>query len=330
MTFESLKIFCDVVRQRSFSRGAAVNNVSQSAASQAINQLEKRLGIQLIDRSKRPLSLTAAGKTYYDGCRELVERYFKVEAQTQALHNGGLNHLVVASIFSVGLYNMNQYVKRFTDAFPNGTVRLDYLHPTKVYERVLKEEADIGILSFPRVRREIHTSLWREEPMVLVCSPTHPFVQAESLTIDQLNGRDFVAFDSDLAIRRHVDRYLRRNNVQPNIMMEFDNIEAIKRAIEIDVGISLLPLPTVQAEITSGALTLVPVKGCDLTRPLSIIFRRGRPQTPAMLGFLEILRADGGSAWKDNEDMVLSPAGAAGDAENEMATNPEESAAEQR
>jgi DNA-binding transcriptional LysR family regulator len=292
MTFESVKIFCDVVRQRSFSRGAAMNNVSQSAASQAISQIEKRLGVQLIDRSKRPFTLTPAGRSYFEGCRELVDRYFRVEAETQSLHNGGLSNLLVASIFSVGLYNMNQYVRRFNERFPNGTVRIDYLHPSRVFERVLTEESDIGILSFPRVRREIEAALWREEPMVLVCPPSHRFVENERIRLAELDREDFVAFEADLAIRRHVDRYLRTSGLAVCITMEFDNIEAIKRAVEIGAGVSILPEPTVRSELASGALASVPVEGLDLVRPLSIIRRRGRVLTPAIACFLEVLRGD--------------------------------------
>ena len=74
MQFESLKVFCDVARHRSVSQAAAANDVSQSAASQIVLQLEKRLGVKLIDRSTRPLQLTREGQVYYDGCRGLVEQ----------------------------------------------------------------------------------------------------------------------------------------------------------------------------------------------------------------------------------------------------------------
>ena len=75
MNFEALQIFCDVVRFQSFSRGAIANSISQSAASQAVRQLEKRLQVQLIDRSKRPWLMTVEGKIFFQGCQEIVERY---------------------------------------------------------------------------------------------------------------------------------------------------------------------------------------------------------------------------------------------------------------
>ena len=87
MQLESLKIFCDVVRWASFSRGAAENGISQSSASQAVHQLEARLGVKLIDRSKRPLVLTPQGKVYYEGCKDLVERYLELENRVKALED---------------------------------------------------------------------------------------------------------------------------------------------------------------------------------------------------------------------------------------------------
>jgi len=304
MTVEGLKIFCDVVRQRSFSRGAALNAVSQSAASQTVLQLEKRLGIRLIDRSKRPLALTPEGRLYYEGCRDLVDRYFAVETRIKALHAKTAGHVIVASIYSVGIYDMHQYVRRFLERHPGGNVRMDYLHPAQVYERVLNEEADLGLVSFPRSSRELAIIPWRKEPMVLVCHPYHRFAALPHVEAERLDGEDFVAFDPDLAIRRHIDRYLRRCRVRPNVVMEFDNIEAIKRGVEAGAGVSILPRPTVLREVANRSLALADLLGLELVRPLSIIHRRGRPLTPAMSSFIELLtdRAGGlasGAAWAE-------------------------------
>ncbi len=308
MTIEGLKIFCDVVRQRSFSRGAMLSRVSQSAASQAILQIEKRLGVRLIDRSTRPLSLTPEGRVYYEGCRDLVDRYLAVEARTLSMHGDASSRLTVASIYSVGLYDMHQYVRQFQSLHPNGTLRLEYLHPAKVYERVLNDEADLGLISCPRSPRDVQVIPWREEPMVLVCCPGHPFVGQGRVSIGQLNGEDFVAFDSDLAIRRHVDRYLRQCKVHVHVVMEFDNIEAIKRGVEIGAGVSILPEPTVRREVEAGTLAVVPAAGLSLVRPMCVIHRRNRVLTPAMTDFIEWLTSTNGRPPAG----VSAPTGAAG------------------
>lgn len=289
-SLESLKIFCDVVREKSFSRGATLNQVSQSAASQAVLQIEKRLGVPLIDRSKRPLGLTDAGQLYYEGCRELVDRYLALEAGIQSRHSEAIGRVSVASIYSVVLYDMNKYVERFSEKHPQYRVRFQYLHPDDVYESVLNDQADLGLVSFPRSRRELEIILWRNEPMVLVCSPAHRFAQQKQVTVDQLNGADFVAFETSLAIRRYVDRFFHQHKVRANIVMAFDNIEFIKRAIETSGAVSILPEPTVRREVNDGSLKVVSMPNLDLARPLCIIHRRRREMTPAVSGFIKVLR----------------------------------------
>ncbi len=298
MTFKSLRTFCDVVRERSFSRGASVNRVSQSAASQAVLQLEKRLGVRLIDRSKRPFTLTREGRVYYEGCRELVDRYAALEARTRSFHQEARSRVRLASIYSVGLYDMNQYVRRFRDRHPRGDVRIEYVHPAKVYEKVFNEEADLGLISFPRSRRQLKVIPWRAEPMVLVCYPSHRFARLSCVRVDQLDGENFVAFDADLAIRRHIDRRLREHNVTVSVVMEFDNIEAIKRGVEARAGVSILPEPTVRPELHVRSLAAARFVGLDLVRPLSIIHLRRKALTPAMASLIELLKkgAGGGEA----------------------------------
>jgi DNA-binding transcriptional LysR family regulator len=294
VNLESLKIFCDVVREKSFSRGASLNRVSQSAASQAVLQLEKRLGLPLIDRSKRPLALTDEGRVYYDECRQIVDRYLALEARIQSRHTDAVGRVNVASIYSVVLYDMNKYVQRFTAQHPQYQVRFKYVHPDEVYDSILSGQADLGLISFPRSRREIEIIPWRNEPMVLVCSPGHRFAAQKQLTPDQLDGADFVAFESSLAIRRHMDRFLREHKVAANVVMAFDNIEFIKRALETNVAVSILPEPTVRHEVNSGALRVVPMAGLDLVRPLCIIRRRKPEMTPAVQSFIKILKELGG------------------------------------
>ncbi|KPL11602.1 hypothetical protein AMJ85_03495 [candidate division BRC1 bacterium SM23_51] len=294
MSLDSLKIFCDVVRQRSFSRAASMNAVSQSAASQAVGQIEKHLGVQLLDRSKRPVTLTAEGRIYYEECRDLVDRYLSIEARIRTGHSEANSRVNVAAIYSVVLYHMDRYVQRFLSRYPQGHVRFQYLHPDDVYDSVLNEQADLGLLSFPKSRREIEVIAWRNEPMALVCPPTHRFAQLGQVSVEQLHGEDFVAFESGLAIHRNIDRFLRAHKVEVNVVMAFDNIEFIKRGIETGAGVSILPESTVTREVGDGTLKIVPMPELDLVRPLCIIHRRKRVLTPAMTGFIEVLQEKGG------------------------------------
>ena len=296
MQVETLKVFCDVVRLRSFSRGAEANGVLQSAASQAVTQLEKRLGVALIDRSHRPWDLTTQGKTFYEGCRDVLDRYVTLENEIRQVQEQANAVVRVAAIYSIGLRNMNQFIQQFAAQRPGARVEMEYLHPDRVYEHVRHDEVDFGIVSFPHKQGEMAVIPWRDEPMVVVCHPTHRFAARQRLAPAVLDSERFVAFDRGLEIRRQVDRFLKRHQAKVNVVAEFDNIEAIKRAVEAATGVAVLPEPSLEREVESGTLEVVPFDGAEFVRPVSLIHRRGRKLLPNTKQFIDLLLHEGNGA----------------------------------
>ena len=290
VNLKSLKIFADIVSRRSFSKAAADNGVSQSSASQVVGQLEAHLGVRLIERSKRPLSPTREGQVFYDGCRKIIAAYDALEDQVRTLHDEVAGRVRVAAIYSVGLHHMSRYVQEFMSRHPKANVRLEYLHPDRVLESVEKGQADVGIVSYPRSTRTIEAEPWREEPMVLVCAPGNSFAGRVQVSLGELNGQRMVAFDNGLVIRHEIDRAIAAHGGEPAVVMEFDNIETIKRAVEIDAGVALLPEPTVGRELAAGTLSMVRLADDELVRPLGIIHARGKPLAPTVQRFVELLR----------------------------------------
>ncbi|QDU96653.1 HTH-type transcriptional activator CmpR [Lignipirellula cremea] len=254
-----------------------------------VHQLEKGLGAKLIDRSKRPFVLTPAGEIYYDGCRKLVQHYFALEEEVMALHQKASGQVRIASIYSIGLSNLDRYVQDFTRANPGAKVRLEYHHPERVCEMIENDEVDLGLISYAKSTRTITAQPWCEDPMVVVCAADHPFAERESVRVAELNGLDYVAFDRDLRIRRELDRVLSSHNVNVNVMLEFDNIETLKRAIEISAGVSLLPMPTVEREVRSGLLAAARLQDLVLTRPLGVIHRRGKELGKTARAFMDFM-----------------------------------------
>ncbi len=297
MTLDVLRLYCDVVRLGSFSRGAATHQVSQSAASQAIQQLEGELGVRLIDRTKRPFAVTPEGRTYHEACRAILQLHEKALADL-ATRRGQVSGTVrVAAIYSVGLHDMSRHVQRFTALHPQAKVRLDYLHPHKVVEAVVEDEADLGVLSYPAAGRRLAVIPLRSEPMEFVCPPGHRLARRKVVHAADLDGEAFIAFDPDLRIRKAIDRALRQQGVAVNVVMEFDNIETIKQAIVLGAGVSLLPEPTVLREVANRSLVAVPLGLPDLVRPVGILHRRNAQFAPAVARFIDLLRQadpDGG------------------------------------
>jgi len=287
---ETLRLYCDVVRHRSFSRGAQSNFVSQSAASQAVQQLESQVGASLIDRTKRPFVVTPEGQAFYEACRELLESWEKARSTVTAVKARVHGTVRVAAIYSVGLHEVSRHMQRFMSLYPAARVQLECLHPHKVVEAVLEGEADVGIMSYPPANRALSIVSLRDEPMAFVCHPSHRLARRKTVMPSDLNGERFVAFDPELTIRKAIDRALRQRSVKVSIAMEFDNIETIKQAIIINAGVSILPRHTVHGEAAARTLSVVPVAIPGLVRPVGIIHRRNKPLTSTATRFIELLK----------------------------------------
>ena len=292
INFRSLRIFCDIVERRSFSRAADDNRISQSSASQVVHHLEESLGVQLLDRSKRPFVLTPEGERYYAGCRQLVKQHNELGEEIRTMRDESARKLSIASIYSVGLAHMSAFMRRFSTKYPNAQVQLDYRHPDQVYAAVDAGEVDLGLVSYPEESRTLAVTAWRSEPLVVVCHPEHALATRKSTPLSKLAGEPFVALDSELRIRAEIDRLLYVRKVQVNVSHEFDNIEMIKRDIEGGAGLSILPEPTVERELAAGTLATVAIEGESLERPLGIIHRRDRRLSSMAEQFVDLLCSD--------------------------------------
>ena len=291
MIFADCKLFRDIVQSRSVSRGAAMNGISQSAASQHLQELERRLDLELLDRSVRPLEVTEAGRLYYELCRDVVRREEQFEAACEDLRGGAAGAVRVVSIYSIGLSEMSGLRAEFARKFPRAELEVEYLRPDKIYEAVLEDRADLGLISYPEGGRDLTVIPWREERMCVACAPGHRFARKKSLVAGDLDGENFIAFDEDLSIRRHLDRFFREEGIDVSIAMHFDNIQTIKEAVALASGISILPECTLQAEVEQGRMVALPLRAPGLVRPVGVVHRRRKKLNRAAQGFLEVLQA---------------------------------------
>ena len=290
MNLDMLKVFCSVVEQRSFSLGAAMHQISQSAASQAVQRIEEAFGTQLFDRGKRPPVLTVAGELCYQEFRKMLDIYDALSDRVHALGNEVQGNVRVAAIYSVGLYGLRESMQQFMKSFPKANVRLEYLRPPDVYDAVQSGRVDLGIVSYPAALRGLSVIPLQSERMVVTCHRQHPLAERKTVTLKALAGENFVGFDRDLPIRKEIDRQLRHQNVSAHVVLEFDNIETIKQAVEIGTGISILPEPTVCKEVRMGTLVAVPIRGETLQRPIGVIHRDRLVFSNTIARFVELLQ----------------------------------------
>jgi DNA-binding transcriptional LysR family regulator len=292
MTLDHLKLFRDVALARNVTRGAEICGVSQSAASQQLQETERLLGVELLDRSTRPLELTEAGRLYYEFCRDVLRRKEEFDGQLDKLKGRVQGVVRVAAIYSVGISDMSRLERDLATRMPEAQVMVEYLRPEKVYDAVVTDQADLGLMSYPESNREITAIPWREEPMMVAAAPSHPLAARKKLLPSDLDRQDFVAFDGELRVGREVKRYLREAGIQVNVVMHFDNIQTMKEAVVLGGSISLMPVRVLRTDIEQGRLVAIPIQGCTLVRPLGIIHRRRKTFNQAAQVFLELLRQE--------------------------------------
>jgi DNA-binding transcriptional LysR family regulator len=290
MDLNRLKIFKDIAQSRSVSKGALHNGISQSAASQYLQDLEQQLGVTLLDRSSRPLKVTPAGKLYLGMCRDILRRHAEFTAALERFKTEIEGTVRVASIYSVGLSELSRLEEEFARRYPYARLEVDYLRPEKVYEAVLTDQADLGLMSYPETTKEVTVLPWREEEMVIAAAPDQPLANKAETRLEDLEGLDFVGFDEELPIRRNVDRFLREHHIHVNVILHFDNIQMIKEAVAHGSGVSIMPARVMEDEIRQGRLVAIPISGFELYRPVGIVHRRKKRFHRAAQAFLELLK----------------------------------------
>ena len=289
MHIETLKIFCDLVDSNSFLKAGEKNWLSQSAVSQQLAQLELAYKCQLLDRKRKPFRLTAAGELFYDACKDILERLEKFNNNLDSLQKTGANRISVAAIYSIGMHSLPPYVKAFMAKYPSINVHVEYLSSLQIHELVLSEIIDIGLVAVPQKNKNLQIYHFGDEPLVLVCSPEHPLANESSIDIHQLHLQKFIGFEEGIPTRILIDTILAKYNVSVQKMMWFDNIETVKRAVEIDAGVSILPQTAIRQELANGTLRAIPFSNENFIRSTGIIIRKGKNLSQPGRYFLELL-----------------------------------------
>jgi len=291
MNLEIMKTFCDLVDTGSFSKAAAENYVSQSAVSQQLAKLERELATQLVSRGGGLVAPTEAGKAFYQGARAILRRYEQLLGEVKSAADAVRGVLRVGTIYSVGFYLLEPHVRRFLQSHPEVNLHVEYTRANRIYAAVVSGEMDLGVVAYPEKHRSIEIIPLAEEEMVLVCSPAHRLAKSREVTAEDLEGENFVAFEQNIPTRRHIDRMLKSHGVKVNVVSEFDNTELLKRAVEINAGVTILPRDNVEREVQHGDLAAAPFRDSHKWyRPLGILRRRGKASGPAERMFLSILR----------------------------------------
>jgi DNA-binding transcriptional LysR family regulator len=290
MQIESLKVFCDLAETESFTKAAQINGVTQSAVSQQISSLERQFKSLLIERSKKRFRLTREGDVLYEYSKKIISLHDSLFSRLQDIKDIVSGTIRVTTVYTIGLHDLPPYIKRFLKTYPTVNVHVEYRRADQVYEDVISNVVDLGLVGFPIKEAKVETLLLWKDPMVVICNPQHPYANRKTLKLNEIHGQKFVCFESNTPTRKALDRIFRDRDVDIEMAMEFDNIETVKRAVEIDAGLSVVPASTVIQEVSQGSLCAIHVEDVPVERSVGLIYKKGKVLSPAVKQFIAMLK----------------------------------------
>lgn len=294
MNIQTFQVFCDLVDTESFSAAAARNGVSQSAVSQQVRALEERYGVTLVERGGKNFSVTPEGEAFLRAAQNIVEAYSGIERELGRMRDVVAGRLIVATVYSIGFHELPPFLEEYRRRFPEVDLQVHYRRSSQVYADVVENLADLGLVAYPQERKGVEIEpAWRDR-LVVVCPPQHPLAKRSSLNLRAIDGQRFISFEPDLPTRKAIDAMLAQAGVAVKEVVEFDNIETVKRGVLIENAISIVPGESVQSEVEAGTLARIPIDGKFVWRPLGIVRRRTRAVTPAMREMIALLKAKNG------------------------------------
>ncbi len=290
MHIETFQVFCDLVDTASFSEAATRNGISQSAVSQQIRTLEERYGVTLVERGRRNFAVTPEGEAFLRAARGIVEAWHRIEQDLGKMRDVVAGPLTIATVYSIGFHELPPYLEEYRRRFPEVDLQVHYRRSGQVYADVSENLADLGLVAYPQERKGVEIEpAWRDR-LVVICPPGHPLAKKQALDLKAIDGQRFISFEPDLPTRKAIDAMLSQAGVAVKEVVEFDNIETVKRGVLIENAISIVPGNSVQSEVKAGTLARVPITGKMVWRPLGIVRRRTRAITPAMREMIALLK----------------------------------------
>src|SRR5687767_17265 len=206
MQIESLKVFCDLAETESFTKAAQINSITQSAVSQQISSLERQFKSLLIERSKKRFRLTREGQVLYEYSKQILNTFDSMTNRLQEIKDIVSGTIRVATIYSIGLHDLPPYLKRFLKQYPTVNIHVEYRRSNEVYEHVLGNVDDLGLVAYPVKDAKLDILPLRKDKLVLICHPKHPLAKESNVSLKDLEGQKFISFEPDIPTRKAIDK----------------------------------------------------------------------------------------------------------------------------
>lgn len=286
-----LKTFVAITKTNSFRIAAERNHITQPAVSQHIQILEKKLNAALFERHGKKITLTPAGKIFLPYAEGILKQYEEAKMRIQEADNKFSGTIRIATIYSIGLYNLQQTIRKFFKQYPEINLRIEYHQSATIYEMIINQTIDFGLVAYPQERAGIISETFMRDTLVFVQSPLHRTLKKKRIQTKELDNVKFITFSSIIPTGKVINQYFMDANVQPDVVHEYDNVELIKSAVILGLGCAILPKSTINRELKERSLEILHVGGFNLKRPLGILYPGRKTFTKSTRAFYETLTA---------------------------------------
>ncbi|QNI34815.1 LysR family transcriptional regulator [Alloacidobacterium dinghuense] len=289
LNLNQLRVFHAVATLKSFTRAADAVHLTQPGISKHIKELEEYYGVRLFERRARSIALTQAGEILLAATQQITVCLEKAERQLKELGNAP-SRLALAATFTVGLHILPSRLAVFRQQHPQIEATLDIFPAKMIEEKLLKDSFDVGLVGHKINNRSLVTVEFFSDELVVIVPPQHPWASRNrKVRPEELRKESFVATATDSGTRLVVEERLRRNGVKLTKVADFGNMEAVKRAVEAGLGVSVLSQSVIQRELSAGLLRMLPVAGREMYRKFFLVHRKERYLSPAAHVFIESL-----------------------------------------
>ena len=290
MQLPDLAAFLAVATDRSFSAAARRLHRTQPAISQAVRRIEDELGERLFDRSSRDGTLTEAGRLLQDYAQRLLGLASEAQTAIQELQQVRRGRVIMGAN-EAAVHSLLPHIERFAALHPNVAVEVRRVPSRQIAGAVLDRSIDFGVLTFQPADRGVQTILLGGDDIVLLTAPTHRLADRRKVTIEEVGKEVVIAHNDPSPTRDRVLRAYERRRTSINIQISLPSLDGIKRAVEMGIGVALLPRRCALTEIARGHLVAVKVPELGAPRQVRLAFRKTGERSRAAEAFLEVIRS---------------------------------------
>lgn len=285
LSLRQMRLFEATARLGRLSLAADEQAISQSAASQAIKELERQLGYTILERSGRELVLTDAGQQILPRVRQILHLS---DGLAQADEHRVAGTLHVAASVTIASYILPTLMARFRQVYPEANTQLDIHNTEGVLEQLEKGRAHLGMIEGPALHPTLDIVPWRSDRLAVFCAPDHPMAQAERLTVAQLAKQDWVVREAGSGTRSVLDAAFQAEGWKPQVAFELTRQEAIKRSVRAGLGMGCLSALAIEDEVAAGHLVSLDTP-LNLTRRFSWVCSPENRDAPLIQAMLTLL-----------------------------------------